>query len=50
MNRQFIKQKYNSKIKLIFAVICMIIVAVTVSGCGNSKNDNTNATQDTVVT
>lgn len=50
MNRQFIKQKYNSKIKLIFAVVCMIIVAVTVSGCGNSENDNTNATQDTAVT
>lgn len=50
MNRQFTKQKHNSKIKLILAVVCMLIFAISVSGCGNLENDNINATQNTVAT
>lgn len=51
MSKQFLKQKCNSKIKLIVAVICMFVLVITVSGCSsNSEGDNANATQDTVAT
>lgn len=51
MSKQFLKQKCNSKIRLIIVVICMFVLVITVSGCSsNSEGDNANATQDTVAT
>lgn len=51
MIKQFLKHKCNSKIKLFIAVICMLALVITVSGCSsNFESDNANATQDTVAT
>lgn len=51
MIKQIVKHTCSSKIKLMIAVICMLALVITVSGCSsNFESDNANATQDTVVT
>ena len=37
MIKQFLKHKCNSKIKLFIAVICIFVLVLSVSGCGNGK-------------
>lgn len=51
MIKQIVKHKCSSKIKLMIAVICMLALVITVSGCSsNAESDNTSATQSTVAT
>lgn len=55
MIKQFLKHKCNSKITLVIAVICVLVLVISVSGCSNDNLENNNennieATPDIVAT